>query len=54
MACKTCKQKNGLPENIKDDIMNNVLSTSKIVMWVIGVWGALGLFGLYSFIRLFL
>jgi hypothetical protein len=54
MACKTCKQNNGIPENIKDDIMNNVASTGKIVMWIIGLWGALGLFGLYSFIILFL
>lgn len=54
MACKTCKQNNGIPENIKEDIMNNVTSTSKIVLWVIGLWGALGLFGLYSFIKLFI
>jgi len=54
MACKTCKQNNGLPDNIKEDIMNNVASTSKLIVWIIGVWGALGLFGLYSFIRLFL
>ena len=54
MACKTCKQKNGIPDNIKEDIMNNVTSTSKIVLWVIGIWGALGLFGLISLFRLFL
>jgi hypothetical protein len=54
MACKTCKQNNGIPDNIKDDIINNVTSTSKIIIWIIGLWGALGLFGLYSFIRLFL
>ena len=54
MACKNCKEKNGIPENIKDDILNNVMSTSKLVMWVIGIWGALGLFGLISLFRLFL
>ena len=54
MACKTCKQKNGIPENIKDDIMNNIVSTSKIVIWVIAIWGILGLFGLFSLVNLFL
>jgi hypothetical protein len=54
MACKTCKQKNGIPDNIKEDIMNNVAKTGKIVLWVIGIWGALGLFGLISLFRLFL
>jgi hypothetical protein len=54
MACKTCKEKNGIPDNIKDDIMDNVAKTSKIVLWVIGIWAALGLFGLISLFRLFL
>lgn len=54
MACKTCKQKNKPFDNIKDDIMGNVAKVSKIIIWVIGVWFAMGLFGLFSLIRLFL
>jgi hypothetical protein len=54
MACKTCKQKGNPIAGIKDDIMGNVAKVSKIIIWVIGIWFAMGLFGLFSLIRLFL
>ena len=51
MSCKTCKNKGG---GTKEDIMNTVQTTKKIVFWVIGVWTVLGLYGLYSLISKFL
>jgi hypothetical protein len=53
MACKTCKQKNKPFDGIKDDIMGNVTKVSKIIVWIIGVWFVMGLFGLFSLIRMF-
>ena len=54
MACKTCKQKNKSLDGVKDDIIDSVAKVSKIILWVIGVWFAMGLFGLFSLIKLFL
>ena len=53
MACKTCKQKGKPLDGIKDDIMGNVSKVSKIIIWIIGAWFVMGLFGLFSLIRLF-
>lgn len=52
MACKTCKQKDKSFDGIKDDIMDNVTKVSKIILWVIGAWFVMGLFGLFSLIKL--
>ncbi len=54
MACKSCKQNKDLFGGIKDDIMGNVTKVSKIIVWVIGIWFLMGLFGLFSLIRLIL
>jgi hypothetical protein len=46
MACKTCKQKELIPENLKE----NLTTGAKIGLWVIGSIIFLAIYGLFSLI----
>jgi len=50
MSCKTCKDKSGRKPN-PNDVFKQYSVVNKIVIWVIVIWGLLGLYGLYSLIN---
>ena len=52
MACSKCKQKN--KEEIKQDLIKQTENINKTGFAIVIVWSALGFYGLYHLIRLFI
>ena len=54
MGCSSCKQKKEIVAPTKESLERLAQKTEKVVYWAFVVWSVFAVYGIYSFIKLFL